>query len=154
MTNRTIKSKVNKGRLRNSMVNILKVDKIMEDLKKSQRDINGINNDDLKKEENKKEVKNIKLNILKSINNNAINDSLYSEVNDEGKNSNKAVNSENNKCNSNATEVNNNNNKSSTSYNFKLNHFILSVLFIVADNLGFIFFNQFFLLVVFFISVL
>ena len=124
LTNTNTKSKHNRGRLRNSMVNIMKVDKILDSLKKSNPDIKVINSavePKKEKEENKKkDVKNIKLDILKNINNNnnIIDDSIYSDVNDDAKNSNKVINSENNKSNSKGADLNNN--KSSTSYNTKL----------------------------------
>ena len=123
LNNKNAKSKHNRGRLRNSMVNIMKVDKILDSLKKSNPDIKVINSavePKKEKEENKKkDVKNIKLDILKNINNNnIIDDSIYSDVNDDVKNSNKVINSENNKSNSKGADLNNN--KSSTSYNTKL----------------------------------
>ena len=118
------KSKHGRGSIRNNMINIMKAEKLIKNMKKGNPEINIINNNIIKNKEKNmdKEGKNIHLNIS---NNNIKHDTLYSELKEDTKTSNKVVISENNKNNSNIIENNNNSsynntNKSSTLYNFKL----------------------------------
>ena len=134
ISNNISKSKHGRGSIKNNLINMVKAEKIIKNMKKLNPDINGTNNvynsnkeKDKEKEKEKnieKEAKNLNINIL---NNNIITDSLHSDVNqDTKKNNNKIITSENNKSNPKTVDINNNNNdnndnnKSSTLYNFKL----------------------------------
>ena len=110
------KSKHGRGSIRNNIANIINADKLIKNLKKLEPiDKEKININKKEKDINKK-ARNFDINL---VNNNMENASLYSEINNENKNSNKkVVNSESNK--NDIKEENSNNNKSSTLYNSKM----------------------------------
>ena len=110
------KSKHGRGSIRNNIANIINADKLIKNLKKLEPiDKEKMNINKKEKDINKK-ARNFDINL---VNNNMENASLYSEINNENKNSNKkVVNSESNK--NDIKEENSNNNKSSTLYNSKM----------------------------------
>ena len=110
------KSKHGRGSIRNNIANIINADKLIKNLKKLEPiDKEKININKKEKDINKK-ARNFDINL---VNNNMENATLYSEINNENKNSNKkVVNSESNK--NDIKEENSNNNKSSTLYNSKM----------------------------------
>ena len=110
------KSKHGRGSIRNNIANIINADKLIKNLKKLEPiDKEKMNINKKEKDINKK-ARNFDINL---INNNMENATLYSEINNENKNSNKkVVNSESNK--NDIKEENSNNNKSSTLYNSKM----------------------------------
>ena len=110
------KSKHGRGSIRNNIANIINADKLIKNLKKLEPiDKEKMNINKKEKDINKK-ARNFDINL---VNNNMENATLYSEINNENKNSNKkVVNSESNK--NDIKEENSNNNKSSTLYNSKM----------------------------------
>lgn len=112
------KSKHGRGSIRNNIANIINADKLIKNLKKLEtidKEKMNINKKEKDIDKNKK-ARNFDINL---VNNNMENASLYSEINNENKNSNKkVVNSESNK--NDIKEENSNNNKSSTLYNSKM----------------------------------
>ena len=112
------KSKHGRGSIRNNIANIINADKLIKNLKKLEpidKEKMNINKKETDIDKNKK-ARNFDINL---VNNNMENASLYSEINNENKNSNKkVVNSESNK--NDIKEENSNNNKSSTLYNSKM----------------------------------
>ena len=112
------KSKHGRGSIRNNIANIINADKLIKNLKKLEpidKERMNINKKETDIDKNKK-ARNFDINL---VNNNMENASLYSEINNENKNSNKkVVNSESNK--NDIKEENSNNNKSSTLYNSKM----------------------------------
>ena len=112
------KSKHGRGSIRNNIANIINADKLIKNLKKLEpidKEKMNINKKETDIDKNKK-ARNFDINLL---NNNMENATLYSEINNENKNSNKkVVNSESNK--NDIKEENSNNNKSSTLYNSKM----------------------------------
>ena len=112
------KSKHGRGSIRNNIANIINADKLIKNLKKLEpidKEKMNINKKETDIEKNKK-ARNFDINL---VNNNMENATLYSEINNENKNSNKkVVNSESNK--NDIKEENSNNNKSSTLYNSKM----------------------------------
>ena len=112
------KSKHGRGSIRNNIANIINADKLIKNLKKLEpidKEIMNINKKETDIDKNKK-ARNFDINL---VNNNMENATLYSEINNENKNSNKkVVNSESNK--NDIKEENSNNNKSSTLYNSKM----------------------------------
>lgn len=112
------KSKHGRGSIRNNIANIINADKLIKNLKKLEpidKEKMNINKKEKDIDKNKK-ARNFDINL---INNNMENATLYSEINNENKNSNKkVVNSESNK--NDIKEENSNNNKSSTLYNSKM----------------------------------
>jgi hypothetical protein len=112
------KSKHGRGSIRNNIANIINADKLIKNLKKLEpidKEKMNINKKETDIDKNKK-ARNFDINL---VNNNMENASLYSEINNENKNSNKKiVNSESNK--NDIKEENSNNNKSSTLYNSKM----------------------------------
>ena len=110
------KSKHGRGSIRNNIANIINADKLIKNLKKLEPiDKEKMNINKKEKDINKK-ARNFDINL---VNNNIENATLYSEINNENKNSNKkVVNSESNK--NDIKEENSNNNKSSTLYNSKM----------------------------------
>ena len=112
------KSKHGRGSIRNNIANIINADKLIKNLKKLEpidKEKMNINKKETDIDKNKK-ARNFDINL---INNNMENATLYSEINNENKNSNKkVVNSESNK--NDIKEENSNNNKSSTLYNSKM----------------------------------
>ena len=112
------KSKHGRGSIRNNIANIINADKLIKNLKKLEPiDKEKMNINKKEKDINKnKKARNFDINL---VNNNMENATLYSEINNENKNSNKkVVNSESNK--NDIKEENSNNNKSSTLYNSKM----------------------------------
>ena len=112
------KSKHGRGSIRNNIANIINADKLIKNLKKLEpidKEKMNINKKEKDIDKNKK-ARNFDINL---VNNNMENATLYSEINNENKNSNKkVVNSESNK--NDIKEENSNNNKSSTLYNSKM----------------------------------
>ena len=112
------KSKHGRGSIRNNIANIINADKLIKNLKKLEpidKEKMNINKKETDIDKNKK-ARNFDINL---VNNNMENATLYSEINNENKNSNKkVVNSESNK--NDIKEENSNNNKSSTLYNSKM----------------------------------
>ena len=112
------KSKHGRGSIRNNIANIINADKLIKNLKKLEpidKEKMNINKKEKDIDKNKK-ARNFDINL---VNNNIENATLYSEINNENKNSNKkVVNSESNK--NDIKEENSNNNKSSTLYNSKM----------------------------------
>ena len=112
------KSKHGRGSIRNNIANIINADKLIKNLKKFEpidKEKMNINKKEKDIDKNKK-ARNFDINL---VNNNMENATLYSEINNENKNSNKkVVNSESNK--NDIKEENSNNNKSSTLYNSKM----------------------------------
>ena len=112
------KSKHGRGSIRNNIANIINADKLIKNLKKlepTDKEKMNINKKEKDIDKNKK-ARNFDINL---VNNNMENATLYSEINNENKNSNKkVVNSESNK--NDIKEENSNNNKSSTLYNSKM----------------------------------
>jgi hypothetical protein len=112
------KSKHGRGSIRNNIANIINADKLIKNLKKLEpidKERMNINKKETDIDKNKK-ARNFDINL---VNNNMENATLYSEINNENKNSNKkVVNSESNK--NDIKEENSNNNKSSTLYNSKM----------------------------------
>ena len=112
------KSKHGRGSIRNNIANIINADKLIKNLKKLEpidKEKMNINKKETDIYKNKK-ARNFDINL---VNNNMENATLYSEINNENKNSNKkVVNSESNK--NDIKEENSNNNKSSTLYNSKM----------------------------------
>ena len=112
------KSKHGRGSIRNNIANIINADKLIKNLKKlepTDKEKMNINKKETDIDKNKK-ARNFDINL---VNNNMENATLYSEINNENKNSNKkVVNSESNK--NDIKEENSNNNKSSTLYNSKM----------------------------------
>ena len=113
------KSKHGRGSIRNNIANIINADKLIKNLKKLEPiDKEKMNINKKEKYINKK-ARNFDINLVNNNMENAENATLYSEINNENKNSNKkVVNSESNK--NDIKEENSNNNKSSTLYNSKM----------------------------------
>ena len=110
------KSKHGRGSIRNNIANIINADKLIKNLKKLEPTDKEKMNINKKEKYINKKARNFDINL---VNNNMENASLYSEINNENKNSNKkVVNSESNK--NDIKEENSNNNKSSTLYNSKM----------------------------------
>ena len=115
------KSKHGRGSIRNNIANIINADKLIKNLKKLEpidKEKMNINKKEKDIDKNKK-ARNFDINLVNNNMENAENATLYSEINNENKNSNKkVVNSESNK--NDIKEENSNNNKSSTLYNSKM----------------------------------